>query len=65
MIEPLIIYALLLAKNSDLEMAVEVLRRAQHILHRQQGVHTPEQLNLMHQLVSISLQGHDYLNADG
>ncbi|MEC7370521.1 MAG: hypothetical protein VX709_14620 [Pseudomonadota bacterium] len=65
MIEPLKNYALLLAKNNDREMAVEALRRAQHILHRQQGVHTPEQLNLMHQLVSISLQGHDYLNADG
>lgn len=63
-VESLKSYAAVLAKAGQREEAVETLRRAQHILHRHQGVHTPKQLDLVHQLVSISLEDLDYLNAD-
>lgn len=64
MVESLKSYALVLAKAGHREEAIETLRRAQHILHRHHGVHTPQQLNLIHQMVAISLTDQDYLNAD-
>ena len=64
MVTPLRQYATALAATGSYEKAIEMLRRAQHILHRHQGVHTPEQQALIHQLVSINLESQDYLIAD-
>ncbi len=62
--EPLLGLARSLSKIGDFEAATEAARRAQHISHRHEGVHTPRQLEVVELLTRLHLATDEPLLAD-
>ena len=48
----------------DTELAIDTLRRAQHILHRNEGVYTLRQSDVLSRLIDISIAAGDYEEAN-
>lgn len=62
--EPLMGLARSLQKIGEIEGAAETARRAQHISHRHEGVHTPRQLEALELLTLLHLSEQEPLEAD-
>lgn len=62
--QPLLGLARSLQKLGDFEAATEAARRAQHISHRHEGVHTPTQLEVVELLTRLHLANAEPLMAD-
>jgi len=62
--EPLIELARLHISELDYEIATDTLHRAQNIVHRNEGVYSPKQLEVIELLTRIALAGSDYKQAN-
>lgn len=64
LIDPLLGLARTYIANSDYPEAEEALHRAQHIIHRNEGVHALRQLEVVEQLVNLHLERDEPFEAD-
>ncbi len=64
LIEPLVELGRLQISLGQTEDAEETLRRAQHIAHRNEGVHTPKQMELIEMLIEVALDKDEAITAD-
>lgn len=55
LVEPLLKLAGIYQSLSDAELAEDTLRRAQNILHRQEGVYTNSQINILNRLTDLEI----------
>jgi tetratricopeptide (TPR) repeat protein len=62
--DPLMALARLRLKNGLSEDAIDTLRRAQNIAHRNEGVYTPRQLEIIETLAELSIADGDYEDAN-
>ena len=64
LIEPVMTLAKLYLEADELESATDQLRRAQNIAHRNEGVYTPRQFEVITLLTQIALSEENYRAAD-